>query len=294
MMKTEIAIQNKGLTKSEISLSPSLNDREKKLVKAVSSSRCMDLINRKAPDVVVELTKAINRMQAVTGFKKGGEAGEDVQMTMIKEMVEVVKRYKWMRIDELKFITSEGMIGEYGEFYSFDARTLNGWIKSYYDKERGKALKKQLEFEQKQQSIEEESRRKRDQEQAVKSNRQQFVKAYLSLAEKHAEAIEAGELTYVSIPQEIDPKNVLFYAFQKKWDNTLGFPVQVLKDILAEELKREKVRISQTGDWIKMKDEQAIMAGAQSNARNRTFRMRIANMLLSGEDIEAFIKEHDI
>ncbi len=294
-MNTKPTITNTGIVNAgEFAPAPSLNIRESKIVIASQSARCADIMNNKGPEVKAFLIKALDKFQAVTGFKRASEAGVDEKTVILQAMMDVVKRYKWLRIDELKFILDEGMIGEYGDFFSFDARTLNGWIKAYYDKERGKALKKQLEYTQKQTDLEEESRKKKNQEQAVKANREQFIQAYLSLAQEHAEAIETGELTYVSIPVKIDPKNVLFYAFQKKWDNKLGFPVEKLKQILEQEMEMQKLRLSTSGDWVKMKDEKALVAAAQSNARSKTFRMRIALMLMSGVDIEEFIKEHDI
>lgn len=294
-MNTEVTRQNTGIAKAESFIpAPNLSQRERKIVKAATSDRCADVLNRKEQTVDVMLLKAINKVQAITGLKRVGQAEAQEQTIMLQAMVDVVKRFKWLRLDELTLILNDGMIGEYGDFYSFDARTLNGWIKTYYDKERGKAIKKQAEHEAKQQSIEEQQRKEQEHKQAHAANRQNFIAAYRSVAEAQAEAIESGSLSYHAIPKEIDPKNALFYAFQKKWHVTLGFDREVLQKTLDEELQRQKVKLANDGDWVKAKDTEGMMAAAKSNARSRTFRQRIALMLMAGEDIEAFIKDNDI
>ena len=287
-MSTEITKTN------DLKLAPSLNVREQRIVKAAHSLRCIDLIHQKKSDVVKELTAALNRMQAVAGFRKITEAETDLQAKIINAMVDIIKRFKWLRIDELRFLLHEGMIGEYGEFHSLDARTLNSWIKSYNEKERQKSLKKQQEFSNQQASLEEESRKKKEHEQAMKALRESFIATYEWLQIEYSEAIDAGTLVYSDIPRDVDAYNALFYAFKKNWHNTLGFDVKILNEILEEERAREVGRISQSGDWVKLKNEEAVMAGAKSNARSRLFRMRLAIMLMAGEDIEEFIRENNI
>lgn len=295
-MSTELSKTNNGLAVSgnPAPLAPGLTIREQRVVKASQSARCADLIKGKRPDVVMELTRALNETQAVTGQVKVKQAGEDSQLKIIDAMVEIVKRYKWLRIDELRFIIREGMIGEYGEVYGFNALMLNNWIKAYHEKERVKAIKKQVEFEAKQQSLEEEAKKKKEMEESYKFNRRNFIDTYHLLQIKHKEAIENGELDYTAIARDIDPMNTFYSAFKKKWDNTLGFELKLMHKILDEETQRERNRLKQAGDWVKFKDEAVVLMGARSNARSRLFRMRIALMLLQEEDIEQFFEEYGI
>lgn len=274
-MDTKLTVhRNTGLAKVEKPLAPELSKKESEIVRASRTLFCYRLIEQADPEINFILLKALNQFATRTGFQKQGKVEDNEQEEIIMGLLEAVKLNRWLKVKELELILSRGMLGEFGDFHGLNGRTLNGWIKTYFERERAEALKKQIKFEQEQAEL----ANKASKEEAARvytiQQRKRFVDAYNRLKNENT-----GPVTWASIPAGIDTGNIWYERFWKSGLHRVDRPTY--DQYVSEAEKRFRV-----DELAKHLDNEGRKRRAEAYARGRVLREKIAELINADQDIE--------
>lgn len=276
-----------GLARTGSELAPSLTARERRIVEANRSPFCHQLLKQRDPELGFILIRALKNLPAVSGYTQADKADAATNEEITLPMIEVVKRYNWLKVYELELILNEGMIGEYGEFYSLNARTLNSWIKRYYEQERGAALKKQLTFELAQREEAEKARQQSLQLEAAQAIRAKLISDYSKLENEY----RGQQITYRQIPAEIDTGNIWYNKFWRAGIHRIDR--ETFERYTEEATPTAREDLKELRSFFQM-EKGAFASRAKSLARSRIFREKLAELLNAGTDLEKLLKDHNL
>jgi len=92
------------------------------------------------------------------GDSKAHEYSQEQRADFITEIIKSFKDYKWISVQEVGIILVNGLKGNYGEYFGFKIKSVEGWIKHYNETVRREAWKEQLRFQSEIDAIEERAR----------------------------------------------------------------------------------------------------------------------------------------
>lgn len=133
----------------EIKLNPKLSSDEKEIVKAAvihGGTRCTDLFQTEEGEAAIhaKLSQVFEQATYMNGHKSHLELSEAEVGFMLTEMRRIVRRQKWVSIEEIEIICRRGLLGEYTEYTGFTPHNFNKWIEAYRtSSERVGAMRKQ-------------------------------------------------------------------------------------------------------------------------------------------------------
>lgn len=277
-MNTKLTVsRNTGLAKVEKPLSPELSKKETEIIKASRSAFCYKLIEQGDPEVDFLLIRSLNQFTSRTGFVKSEQADENLQTEIIAGMTDAVEVNRWMKVQELELILKRGMIGEFGDFHGLNGRTLNGWIKTYFDRERTEAMKKQMKFDQEQQEEADKARKEANMKLYTGQQRERFVGLYNRLKKELKTPI-----TWSQVPQGIDIGNIWYEKFWKAG-------IQRIDRATYDRYVSEAERNLRGDELTRHLDGEGRKRRAEAKARSRVLREKIADLLNSNQDIEEIL-----
>jgi hypothetical protein len=261
-----------------IILNPVLSKSESLIVMARNDLRICDYENNAS--ILAFISSMIQKERFVNGIKAVSDFSTQERQLVISAIIEVLKKFKWLTMSDLKIIFEKGMIGEFGDHYGINARTVNAWINIYNEKLRREALKKQIDYEQKLTSEAEKEKLIRESEEARVYNLNIFIKAF--------ENIKPGA-TWEEIPAEIDPYNIWYNKFDYK--GLIYFSVAEKQAIYDNELVKfleEKQKIKEKANIIEAQKE------ARFRSKNTAFRIVISRMKNENVNIKVFLNKNGL
>lgn len=114
------------------------------IIQDLKSPMIKDLIESNEGQISIKkaFVNIIERADIISGTKQFKTLSDNEILTRIEAFLSVLKRNKWIRINEIQKVIENGLLGEYGEFTLLTATNLNLWIRQYRSSEkRVKALK---------------------------------------------------------------------------------------------------------------------------------------------------------
>ncbi|BDD07451.1 hypothetical protein AUTU_49340 (plasmid) [Aureibacter tunicatorum] len=113
---------------------------------------------------------------------------------VIADIVNLAKIHSDLSIDELDIVFEYGIIGEFGEYYGINKKTINQWIKAYKN-----GIRKEAKAHVNSQKIKEETK---------STSYEKQLETYLHLRKQFVDLYRTFRLEYLSAPGSFDLKNI--------------------------------------------------------------------------------------
>lgn len=269
----------------EVNLSQKLYESEKGIIMASKSEKVVDLTN--TPEgrekITHSLIKWLNVAGDVAGFKQYVNADAQKQNSILQYIYDVIISHKWLRVKELAYIFDKGLKGEFDDennkSFELNARTVNRWINTYHDSKRREAIRKQQEHESKLEQAKQQERSEQKNQEAWERNRKKIIDQYYALKDELKDKIEAGEVSYKDVPDNMNELNFWYDIFNKK--EYIPLTVEDKKKVYNQ-FKENAIRKPMDDDAM---HDQRI----KSKCKMYSFKVFIAMLLANNDKIENYI-----
>lgn len=258
---------------------PALNGKALKVVNNCYQPRCSLLLsNHEGSKKIRDLLAAsIQKAVLVAGFRSNAESDTDQRRQNVIEMIKVAKRHSWLSYADLETIIDWGLAGDFdtenNKSFALNARTLNTWIKTYYEQERQSAMKIQNYYMQTIEHEKEEVQRKKAYEESKVKNKEMLAGCYKILQED----LKGQNVRETDIPSDMDELCLaMYYQFEKS--GLLDINKEQRNAMYHEELE-------------KLIDTPQPLADlrVKKYCRIRTVKQHLTKLLNNGTDIEVYL-----
>lgn len=268
---------------------PALKSAEKDIVKAALQPKLGQLMKSENGLIAIGalLSKTLNEIRLRAGFSAADKLEQREVDTAVAYMMDVLKTFAYLSLQEIDQVITNGIRGGYGTFYGLNERTLNEWLVQYTETTRKEAMQKQLMYEQQKQENDpqEQARKERERKEAAQAIRQQALETFAKVKENNK-----PPYTWQMFPASIDRVNLIYHQLMLKWDEFLGLGPETTGNILMEELRKARAEARLNGG-ILCRDKNYLKQIALTNARSRVFRTLLARLANEGKDLKTFLTE---
>lgn len=221
-----------------------------------------------------------NKLFVYSGLRQKEKMTKGEKTEWLIVMEKIFRSKSWLSVDLMQLILIKGASGDYGEFTGLNAVTVKAWINQYYRDNQN-----EIDIKIRKETHEEKKNQDEKIEYYLKCGTERIIKIYNQC---RAEFKNSGkdEISYHSIPKDLDFGSVWFNIFQKA--GLMDFPEELNKE-LYQKVERHMKLENQSGFNFVI-SEKSVSAGV----RGILLRMSFAKWIMQDLELEDIMKDYKV